>query len=106
MPLYLLGFQRFLNWINPSRPVVELVTALQSLLFPPDGEVRIASKDTDLFALVMAEFNKFETEGGGQTESNRALSMLLKKSEHSFHQDFLLYLAIAYRTLLLVLSMI
>lgn len=62
MPLYLLGFQRFLNWINPSRPVVELVTALQSLLFPPDGEVRIASKDTDLFALVMAEFNKFETE--------------------------------------------
>ena len=62
MPLHLLGFQRFLNWINPSRPVVELVTALQSLLFPPDGKNKIASEDTDLFALVMAEFNKFEIE--------------------------------------------
>ena len=41
---------------------MELVTALQSLLFPPDGKNKIASEDTDLFALVMAEFNKFEIE--------------------------------------------
>ena len=58
----LLGFQKLFNWINPSKPVVELVTPVQSLLFPPDGKDKIASEDTDLFAMVMAQFNKFEIE--------------------------------------------
>jgi len=95
------GFQKLFSWINPSKPVVELVTPVQSLLFPPDGKDKIASEDTDLFAMVMAQFNKFEIEGGDQAEANMVLSMLLQKSEDSFQQDFLLYLAIAYRTLLL-----
>ena len=40
--------------------MADLVTAVQGLLFPPDGEDRIASEDSDLFVMVMAEFNKFE----------------------------------------------
>lgn len=37
-------------------------TAVQNILFPSDGEVKIASEDPDLFVMVMTEFNKFETE--------------------------------------------
>ena len=42
--------------------MVELVTKVQGLLFPPDGKDKIASEDSDLFAAIMAEFNKFEIE--------------------------------------------
>lgn len=41
---------------------MELDTAVWNILFPSDGEVKIASEDPDLFVMVMTEFNKFETE--------------------------------------------
>ena len=62
-PLPTSGFQRLLQYLpgmKPSKPVADLVTAVQGLLFPPDGEDRIASEYSDLFVMVMAEFNKFE----------------------------------------------
>ena len=46
---------------KPSKPVV-LFTAIESLLFTPDGNNKFASDDNFLFAMVMAEFNKFEIE--------------------------------------------
>ena len=48
--------------MKPSKTVVELVTPVQSLLFPSDKEARIASEDPNLFQKVMAEFNNFENE--------------------------------------------
>jgi len=42
--------------------VVELASTVQGVLFPPDGKDRIASEDSNLFAMVMAEFNTFEIE--------------------------------------------
>ena len=39
-----------------------MLTAVQGVLFPSDGKGRIASEDSNLFATVMAEFNKFEIE--------------------------------------------
>ena len=51
--------QRLLSWLSERE--VELVTAVQGLLFPPEEEGRIASEDTYLFALVMAEFDRVET---------------------------------------------
>ena len=62
-PLPTSGIQRLLQYLpgmKPSKPVVELAAAVQSLLFPPDGKDRIACQDSDLFVMVMAEFNKFE----------------------------------------------
>ena len=44
-----------------SKPVMlDLDIAVQGLLFPTDGEDRIASEDSDLFEMVMTGFNKFE----------------------------------------------
>ena len=48
--------------MKPSKPVVDLVTTVQGLLFPSDKEARIASEDPDLFQKVMAEFSNFENE--------------------------------------------
>jgi len=53
---------KFLPGMKPRKPVMDLATAVQDLLFPPDGEDRIASDESDLFVMVMAGFNNFENE--------------------------------------------
>ena len=64
--MYFTGLQRVVqaitNLVKPSKPVVDLVTPVQGLLFPSDKEARIASEDPDLFQKVMAEFSNFENE--------------------------------------------
>ena len=58
-PQGFLSIRQLLSWAR--KPVVELVAAVQGLLFPPDGEERIASEDSDLFVMVMDEFDRVET---------------------------------------------
>ena len=55
-------FAKLLPGTKPNKPVVELATKVQNLLFPSNHEVRIASASTELFVDVMAEFSKFENE--------------------------------------------
>lgn len=55
-------FAKLLPGTKPNKPVVELATKVQILLFPSNHEVRIASASTELFVDVMAEFSKFENE--------------------------------------------
>lgn len=46
----------------PGKAVVDLVSPIQSLLFPPDKKPNIASEDKELFMQIMAEFAKIERE--------------------------------------------
>lgn len=66
--------------MKPSKPVVDLVTPVQGLLFPSDKEARIASEDPDLFQKVMAEFNNFENEVCHMYELNITLANMLGAS--------------------------
>ena len=56
------AFTNFVSRIRPGKTVVDLVTPIESLLFPPDKEPNIASEDKELFMQVMAEFTNIERE--------------------------------------------
>ena len=55
-------FTHLMSRMKPGKPVVDLVTPVQSLLFPPNKKPNIASEDKELFMQVMAEFTNFERE--------------------------------------------
>jgi len=56
------AFTNFVSRIRPGKTVVDLVTPIEILLFPPDKEPNIASEDKELFMQVMAEFTNIERE--------------------------------------------